>query len=574
MSGVVWTQRPLAEGLLAPLLAAGAPPLLARVLAARGGIAEDLGDPDLAGLIPFDQLKGIDVAAGLLADAIDEGKRLLIVADYDADGATACAVGLRALRAMGAQVDYMVPNRLTLGYGLTPEVVRLALPRQPQLIVTVDNGIASVAGVAEANRLGIPVLVTDHHLPGTQLPDAAAIVNPNQPGCPFPSKCLAGVGVMFYVMMALRAELRRRGRWQHQAEPVLGALLDLVALGTVADVVRLDRNNRLLVQAGLRRIAAGRAVPGIRALYRVAERPESAARSADLGFVLGPRLNAAGRMEGPEAALRLLLAENRAEARPLATLLNRLNSERREEEAQTLKSAMETIARRAYHPEARSLVVEGEGYHPGVVGIVASRLAENYYRPSVVLAVEGDTAKGSARSIAALDLYDALSDCSDLLIHFGGHRAAAGLTLKTARIDEFRECFENAVKKRLGPEDLVPVVRADAEIGPGELTLENVEELSKLAPFGAGNPTPAFFLRGAEVLKRGTMGQSGEHLKLDLAVSGQRVEAVGWSGAARYSFAVPGMKLDVVGQAKVRAYGGRRGIQLALDDARSVTPAA
>ncbi|MDE1941752.1 MAG: single-stranded-DNA-specific exonuclease RecJ [Betaproteobacteria bacterium] len=527
MSGVLWAQRPSGEGLLAPLLAAGAPPLLARVLAARGGIAEDLGDPDLAGLIPFDQLKGIDVAAGLLADAIDEGKRLLIVADYDADGATACAVGLRALRAMGAQVDYMVPNRLTLGYGLTPEVVRLALPRQPQLIVTVDNGIASVAGVAEANRLGIPVLVTDHHLPGTQLPDAAAIVNPNQPGCPFPSKCLAGVGVMFYVMMALRAELRRRGRWQHQAEPVLGALLDLVALGTVADVVRLDRNNRLLVQAGLRRIAAGRAVSGIRALYRVAERPESAARSADLGFVLGPRLNAAGRMEDMTHGIECLVSDNPSEALQHAQRLDAFNRERREVESVMQADALERLE--AFDVAERyTLCLHDEAWHPGVVGILASRLKDRYHRPVIVFApgTDEDEIRGSGRSIAGFHLRDALDQVTkrepELIRRFGGHAAAAGLTLHRTDLTRFESAFEAVARECLGPADLAEQIIHDGEPEAAEMTLPVAQALQARV-WGQGFPEPLFKGRFAVIQQR-VVGQ--RHLKLKLGHQGLVFDAI------------------------------------------------
>ncbi|MDE1989758.1 MAG: single-stranded-DNA-specific exonuclease RecJ [Betaproteobacteria bacterium] len=517
MSGTAWVRRSVDEGLLAPLLAAGALPVLARVLAARGAVAEDLGEPDLAGLLPFGQLKGIDAAAGLLADAIEAGRRLLIVADYDADGATACAVGLRALRAMGAHVDYLVPNRLTLGYGLTPEVVRLALPRQPQLIVTVDNGIASVAGVAEANRLGIPVLVTDHHLPGSELPDAAAIVNPNQPGCLFPSKCMAGVGVMFYVMMALRAELRRRGRWQNQAEPALGSLLDLVALGTVADVVRLDRNNRLLVQAGIRRIAAGRAVSGIRALYRVAERPESAARSADLGFVLGPRLNAAGRMEDMTHGIECLVSDDPGEALRHAQRLDAFNRERREVESAMQADALERLD--AFDVSGRyTLCLHDAGWHPGVVGILASRLKDRYHRPVIVFAAgtDEDEIRGSGRSIAGFHLRDALDQVTKrdpaLIRRFGGHAAAAGLTLRRADLGRFESAFEAVARECLSPSDLAEQVIHDGEPEEAEMTLQVAQALQARV-WGQGFPEPLFQGRFAVVQQR-VVGQ--RHLKLKL----------------------------------------------------------
>ncbi len=522
-----WVERPVDEGVRAQLLAAGAAPMLARILAARGGVVQDLAEPDLASLLPYAQLKGIDGAATLLADAIDAGRRLLIVADYDADGATACAVGLRALRAMGAQADYLVPNRLTLGYGLTPEVVRLALAKKPGLIVTVDNGIASVEGVAEANRQGIPVIVTDHHLPGSELPEAAAIVNPNQPGCPFPSKALAGVGVMFYMMMALRAELRRRGRWEKGPEPSLGGLLDLVALGTVADVVRLDRNNRLLVEAGLRRIASGRAAPGIQALYQVSERPQAAARSADLGFVLGPRLNAAGRMEDMTHGIECLVSDDPDQALRHAQRLDAFNRERREVENAMQAEAFERLG--TLDVQGRySLCLYDPGWHPGVVGILASRLKDRYHRPVIIFAPGTDAGeiRGSGRSIAGLHLRDALDlvtkRAPDLVRRFGGHAAAAGLTLRREDLDRFESAFEDAARECLSPADLAEQVAHDGEPPPEELTLGLAQVLQDRV-WGQGFPEPLFKGRFLVVQQR-VVGQ--RHLKLKLKLEDRAFEAI------------------------------------------------
>ena len=344
----------------------------------------------------------------MLADAIADKKKLLIVADYDADGATACTVGMRGLSALGARVDFVVPNRFEYGYGLTPEIVRLAKRSEPDILLTVDNGIASVEGVAEATRLGMQVLVTDHHLPGETLPDALCIVNPNQPGCTFPTKNLAGVGVMFYVLMALRAEMRKRGAFAEQAEPNLGNLLDLVALGTVADVVKLDDNNRILVQQGLQRIRRGRSCAGIQALLRVARRPAAQVTSYELGFIVGPRLNAAGRLEDMALGIRCLLTDDAAEADDIAAKLDALNHERRSIEADMQDSALATL--NAFDPEdGFSLSLFNEDWHQGVIGILASRLKDKFHRPVIAFArSQTGELKGSGRSIAGLHLRDAL----------------------------------------------------------------------------------------------------------------------------------------------------------------------
>src|SRR6185503_17667645 len=432
---------------------AGVHPLLARLYAARRIASATELRYEPAGLHPPGLLKNLEHGAVLLADAIAAKKRLLIVADYDADGATACAVGMRALRAFGADVGYLVPDRFKLGYGLTPELVDLAATRQPDMLITVDNGIASVEGVARANQLGIVTLITDHHLPGDELPAAACIVNPNQAGCGFPSKHLAGVGVIFYVMLALRAELRRRGAFAAKAEPPLADLLDLVALGTIADVARLDANNRTLVAQGVARIRAGRASPGIAALLQVAGRDPRRVCAYDLGFVVGPRLNAAGRIDDMSIGIECLLAADRSRALELAQRLDSLNRERRAIESDMQESTL------AMHldiqaDEGFSLVVHRADWHAGVVGILASRLRERFHRPVFAFARDDSGAlKGSGRSIPALHLRDAL-DLVDkrrpgLIERFGGHAAAAGATLRPDALDGFREAFEAVARERL-----------------------------------------------------------------------------------------------------------------------------
>ncbi|CAG1000631.1 partial Single-stranded-DNA-specific exonuclease RecJ, partial [Rhodocyclaceae bacterium] len=386
----------------------GVHPLLARLYAARGVAGKDDLDTRLAALLPPDSLKGAEDAARLLADAIAAKKKLLIVADYDCDGATACAVGLRALRMMGATVDYLVPNRFETGYGLSPEVVRIAAEKKPDVIVTVDNGIASVEGVAEARRLGIATLITDHHLPGDELPDADVIVNPNQPGCRFPSKSLAGVGVMFYVMLALRAELRRRGAFGEGNGPNLGALLDLVALGTVADVVPLDRNNRILVAQGLARIREGRMQPGLKALFRVAGREPARAATFDLGFAVGPRINAAGRLGDMSVGIECLATDDEGRANNIAQQLDAINRERREIEAGMREDA-DLLLEETDAENRASLVLFDPEWHQGVIGILAGRVKEKLHRPTFAFARGNDgEVKGSGRSIPGLHLRDAL----------------------------------------------------------------------------------------------------------------------------------------------------------------------
>ena len=520
------TTRPCPDQARAALEQSGLAPAWARLYAARGVDHPEQIAHRLPLLLPPVGLLHIEHAATLLADAIKDRKRLLIIADYDADGATACAVGVRGLRMLGAQVDYLVPNRLEHGYGLTPDIVKLAAARQPDLIVTVDNGIAAVDGVAAANALGIPVLVTDHHLPGDTLPDAACIVNPNQPDCTFASKNLAGVGVMFYVLLALRAELRQRSVYADHAEPDLRSLLDLVALGTVADVVRLDANNRTLVENGLSRMRAGKASAGVNALFRAAGRDPTRATVFDLGFMLGPRLNAAGRLDDMALGIECLLADDPNTAQQLAQQLDTLNRTRRDVEADMLEEALAILA--TFNPtDSHSLTAWRPGWHIGVIGILASRLKDKFHRPTVVFAShDNGELKGSGRSIPGLHLRDAL-DLVDkrhpgLINKFGGHAMAAGLSIPAGRHEAFTQAFETVVRELIDPADLEGVIETDGELDPAAHTYELAEQLDH-AVWGQGFPAP-LFTATFDVMAQRVVGE--KHLKLKLSRDGEVFEAM------------------------------------------------
>jgi single-stranded-DNA-specific exonuclease len=501
-------ERPVDAQAAARLTASGCDPRLARIYAARGLASTDELATTLKSLAAPELLLQADDAARLLADAIARREKLLIVADYDADGATACALGVKALRAMGAVVDYIVPNRRIHGYGLTPEIAREAAARSPAWLITVDNGIAAVEGIAEANRLGMRVLVTDHHLPGAERPAAACIVNPNQHGCGFPSKNLAGVGVVFYVMLALRAELRRRGAFTTtHPEPNLAELLDLVALGTVADVVKLDANNRILVAQGLARIRAGKASPGIAALLSVAGRDARRIVAADLGFAVGPRLNAAGRLEDMSTGIECLLARDHGRAYAIATKLDALNRERRDIESKMPGSALAMLDP-SDPGDAWCLTMHHPDWHPGVVGILASRLKDRFHRPVFAFATEGDgTLRGSGRSIAALHLRDAL-DLVDkrnpgLLVRFGGHAAAAGATLRAGGLDAFRSAMEAVARESLTPSDLDQTIDTDGTLAAGEMNGELAYAIQSQV-WGQGFPSRVRgALHGGSAARRG-----------------------------------------------------------------------
>jgi single-stranded-DNA-specific exonuclease len=508
------------------LINAGLHPVLARVYAARRIRSASELEDDVQRLLPPASLARCEEAAALLADAIAAKRRLLIVADYDADGATACAVGVRALRAMGAQVDYLVPNRFELGYGLTPELVDIAARGGPDLLITVDNGIASVEGVERARALGIATLVTDHHLPGAELPRAECIVNPNQPGCGFASKSIAGVGVMFYVMLALRAELRRRGAFDGRAEPNLADLTDLVALGTVADVVPLDANNRILVAQGLRRIRAGRAQPGLDALLRAAGREPARASVFDLGFVLGPRLNAAGRLADMSLGIECLVTDDAARASNGALELDRLNRERRRIEAEMLEQARAAADAVAESPGA-ALAFFDPSWHQGVVGILASRLRERLHRPVFCFArADHGELRGSGRSIPGFHLRDCLDlvakAAPGLIPRFGGHAQAAGLTLREADFERFRETLAAVAERTMPREALTRTVETDGALAGDGVSLDLARSLGGRI-WGQGFPEPLFCDTFALESQR-VVGE--KHSRLKLVMDGRRIDAM------------------------------------------------
>ncbi len=497
------------------------PPLLTRLYAARGVQSAAELDKGLARLLPYQQLKGIDAAVALLVEALQQRQRILIVGDFDADGATASSVGVLGLRMLGAaHVDYLVPNRFEYGYGLTPEIVAVARQRQPDLLLTVDNGISSVDGVAAAKAAGLKVLVTDHHLPGLELPAADAIVNPNQPGCEFPSKAMAGVGVMFYVLLALRARLRELGWFASQtlAEPNLGDLLDLVALGSVADVVPLDANNRILVHQGLARIRAGRVRPGLKAVLEVAGRQPARITSTDLGFILGPRLNAAGRLDDMSLGIECLLCEDEALARDMAQQLDELNKDRKAIEQGMQREALAQLKELDLQDMPFGLCLFEPDWHQGVIGILASRLKERYYRPVIAFADAGDgQLKGSARSIAGLHIRDALDAVAarhpGLISKFGGHAMAAGLSLPEESFGVFASAFDAEVRRQLTEDDLAGRLLSDGQLGAQEFHLELARALRDAGPWGQHFPEPLF--HGLfQVVSQRVVGE--KHLKLVL----------------------------------------------------------
>jgi len=563
------------------LIRHGIHPVLARIYAARGITEPGQITKDLSQLIPFKRLKNISIMAALLADAIAAKKRLLIVADYDSDGATACAVGIRALRKFGATVDYLVPNRFEYGYGLTPEIVRLAAAvttgKQPDIFITVDNGIASVEGVAEANRLGIQVLITDHHLPGDELPDAAAIVNPNQPGCDFPSKNIAGVGVMFYLMLALRAELRGRGAFVSKKEPNLINLLDLVALGTVADVVKLDDNNRILVQQGLYRIRNGHSCAGISALLYVVRRDLRQVSTYELGFMLGPRLNAAGRLDDMAIGIECLITDDESYAMQIALQLEALNRQRREIEADMQDSARVALEKvlmvqgsRQNDSIPRSLSLFDPSWHQGVIGILASRIKDKFHRPVIMFAPgNDDEIKGSGRSIPGFHLRDALDVVSKrypgLLLKFGGHAAAVGLTVRTNDFGKFRDAFEQTAQAQLTPADLMHIIETDGDLNESEMNLELAQLLTEQA-WGQGFPYPSFNARFSVENQR-VVGEKHLKLKLRKHVSSNRKQKLGRLYDAMLFFHHDSLPetIDAVYRLQINEYSGNTTLQLTLD---------
>lgn len=514
-------------------------PVLARIYAARSVCSPDQVDYALGRLYPFDALSGIERAVDLLVAALAAQQHILIVADFDADGATACAVAVRGLRKMGARhVDFLVPNRFTYGYGLTPEIVEVAAQRHPDLLVTVDNGISSVDGVVAAKALGIRVLVTDHHLPGPQLPPADAIVNPNSLGDAFLSKNLAGVGVIFYVLIALRCRLRQQGWFIRSRipEPNLADLLDLVALGTVADLVPLDHNNRIMVAQGLERIRAGRSQPGVGALLQVAGRIAERVTATDLAYAVGPRLNAAGRLTDMSLGINCLLTDDWEQALAMATQLDQLNRARREIESVMQHEALAQLSDLEFDAERGlpyGLCLFREEWHQGIIGLLASRIKDRVHRPVIAFAAQGDAqVKGSARSVPGLHIRDTLNALATrepgLITKFGGHAMAAGLSLRRSDLDYFMSAFDAEVRGQLSEGDLKGIIYSDGMLGIAELKLEFAELLRRAGPWGQGFPEPIFDGRFA-VLDHRLLGE--RHLKLWLQVPGsqKRVEAIAFN---------------------------------------------
>lgn len=534
--------------------------ILRQLYAARGVKNQKGLSTSLIDLLPPNTLTNNEKMAVALADAIEANKRILVVGDYDADGATASAVAVKGLRLFGAIVDFIVPNRFEYGYGLTPEIVKLAQKQSPDILLTVDNGIASVDGVAAANALGISVLVTDHHLPGESLPEASCIVNPNQHGCTFESKHLAGVGVMFYVLMALRAEMRKRGRFSEAfPEPNLSSLLDLVALGTVADLVKLDDNNRILVEQGLRRIRSGVCAPGILALLNISGRNPQHANAQDMGFYVGPRLNAAGRLEDMTIGIQCLLADNSNDAMALATKLHQLNQQRREIEAQMQNDASVSLSEINVGNQFTLSLYEPD-WHQGVIGILASRVKEHFHRPVIVFANAGDgTLKGSGRSIKGLHLRDALDAVTkkhpDLVVKFGGHAMAAGLSIRETGLAEFAKAFETVVRQMINESDLESVIEVDGSLPEEAMSFALANKLERQV-WGQGFPEP-LFIDEFDVLQKKIVGE--KHLKLVLQKASQVVDAIYFNETELES-----ERINVVYQLQTNRFRDQENLQLMI----------
>ncbi|TPD55617.1 MAG: single-stranded-DNA-specific exonuclease RecJ [Thalassolituus maritimus] len=546
-------------------------PVLSRVYQSRGIANPDDLNLQLAGLIPYHEMLGIDDAVSALKPVVTEGKRLLVVGDFDADGATSTAVALRALRMMGApNLDYLVPNRFDFGYGLSPELVEVAIERRPDLIMTVDNGIASVSGVAAANAAGIPVVVTDHHLPGDELPEALAIVNPNQKGCAFPSKAACGCTVVFYLMLALRARLSEEGWFDRSGAgqpPNLASLIDLVALATVADVVPLDKNNRILVEQGLRRIRAGKCQPGILALLQTAKRDHKQLVSTDLGFAVGPRINAAGRLDDMSLGIECLLTDDFNRAMDIATELDAFNRDRRQIEQAMQGEALALLERMDANPaDGYGVCLYHPEWHQGVIGILASRIKERLHRPVIAFARgEAGEIKGSARSITGLHIRDALDRVDrmapGIIVKFGGHAMAAGLTLAEGTFERFSALFDDVCKAMLSEDALQQILETDGTLASADFNMALAEALRLGGPWGQAFPEPQFSGTFRLVQQR-LVG--GNHLKLVLQPEGtdQAIDAI-WFGIDPSVWPDHSReKVTCVYQLDINEFRGERNLQL------------
>ena len=562
-----------------PIVSAGLnnqlPALLQRVYCARG-VKQDEELQHHLTLLQKPSFKGLSDAVNLLADAVVAQAKIMIVGDFDADGATSCALAVLALRAMGLpSVDFLVPNRFEYGYGLTPEIVTVAAAQQPDLIITVDNGISSIEGVQAARELGIAVIVTDHHLPGSELPDADAIVNPNQPGCPFPSKNLAGVGVIFYVMNALRAELRQLGWFAESGipEPNMASFLDLVALGTVADVVPLDHNNRILVAQGLQRMRAGVARPGILALLEVAGRTPHKLVAGDLGFIVGPRLNAAGRLDDMSLGIQCLLCDSPSLAREMALSLDELNRDRKAIESGMQQEALHML-QKILVDDADSLpwglCLFDENWHQGVIGILASRIKDRYHRPVIVFADAGEgQIKGSARSIPGLHIRDALDAVAahhpGLLKKFGGHAMAAGMSLAREDFAAFAQAFDEEVHRQLTEDDLKAVLVSDGELTPEDFNLVIAAQLRDAGPWGQHFPEPLFDGEFFLVQQR-IVGE--KHLKMVLshdAAGKQLLDAIAFNVDVQQWPNAAAKRVRLAYRLDINEFRGKQSVQLMVE---------
>jgi single-stranded-DNA-specific exonuclease len=554
------------------------PPLLRRIYTTRQVTCARQLEKGLEALASPTALKGIEQAVVLLYDALCRQRRILIVADFDADGATSCALAVRALRALGAKaVCYVVPNRFEYGYGLTPEIVMVAAQQQPDVLITVDNGISSLEGVATAKELGMQVLITDHHLPGRVLPQADAIVNPNQPNDDFPSKSLAGVGVIFYVLLALRARLREAGWFAQQGipEPNLGQFLDLVALGTVADVVPLDHTNRILVEQGLKRIRAGRCVPGITALIEVAGRNQTRLSAIDIGFALGPRLNAAGRLEDMSYGIECLLCDDLGRARGMARRLDKLNRERRVIEAEMQVQALADLERLQLSASDLpfGLCLFDADWHQGIIGILAARIRERTHRPVIAFALDKDGhLKGSARSVPGLHIRDALDAVATrhpgLISKFGGHAMAAGLGLPLTCLEAFSQAFDTEVRRHLSLEDLCGRLLSDGELAAEELCLIVAEQLREAGPWGQGFPEPLF--DGVfEVVSYRVLNDKHVKMVLRLPAGSAAIEAIAFNKAADFDGS-DRRQVRIAYRLDINEWRGRRNPQLIVEHIEGV----
>lgn len=549
--------------------ALGVSSLTAGVLVARGltdpAAARGFLTPSLGALPDPEGIPGMGRAVERLTRAAHGRETVWVYTDYDTDGVTSAAVLQEFFQSCGISHRVWLPRRDREGYGLHPDALREIAETGGTVVLTADCGISSIAEARLARELGLDLVITDHHTPGAEIPDAEAVVNPKLPGSTYPDAMIAGVGVAWNLTAALRRRLRDTGYFGDRGEPDLRDLLDLVALGTVADVVPLKAVNRILVAAGLRRMNGSTPRPGTVALRDVAG-VKGDLRSGHISFQLGPRLNAAGRLAGPQEALDLLSVRDSGRARDLAARLDLLNRRRQEEERAIVEAATARIAREAWLPGRWSLVVEGDAWHEGVIGIVASRLVETHHRPAVVISLEAR--KGSARSIPGLNLCEVLGDCAAVLERYGGHAAAAGLSLAPGKLHAFREAFESAVRRRITAEDLLPVLRLDSEASFGELSLEAVSELAQLEPFGPGNPTPILFARSAKILDVRPIGRDGGHLKLRLEHGGRRLDGLAWRKAERLAHVRPGDVVDLAFTPQSSEWNGRAGVQVVVEGVR------